>query len=75
MTDVVVRRLKRQTVASGSEGSAALVLPDGCRNPAYRVPYKFVTILNKIKKSADFDEQLTGYCDPASATGLALVAP
>jgi hypothetical protein len=37
MTDVVVRRLKRQTVASGGEGSAALVLPDGCRNPVYRV--------------------------------------
>ncbi|XP_046639379.1 uncharacterized protein LOC124320586 isoform X2 [Daphnia pulicaria] len=35
LTDVVVRRLKKQTSAS-NEGSAILVLQDGCRNPAYR---------------------------------------
>ena len=36
LTDVVVRRLKKQTSAS-NDGSAILVLQDGCRNPAYRV--------------------------------------
>jgi hypothetical protein len=38
LTDVVVRRLKKQTSAS-NEGSAILVLQDGCRNPAYRVRF------------------------------------
>lgn len=36
MTDVMVRRLKRQSDVA-SEGSATLVLSDGCRNPAYKV--------------------------------------
>lgn len=36
LTDVVVRRLKKQTSAS-NDGSAILVQQDGCRNPAYRV--------------------------------------
>nr|CAH0107967.1 unnamed protein product [Daphnia galeata] len=35
LTDVVVRRLKKQTSAS-NDGSAILVQQDGCRNPAYR---------------------------------------
>ena len=36
MTDVTVRRLK-QSANSVSDGSATLVLSDGCRNPAYKV--------------------------------------
>lgn len=35
MTDVTVRRLKKSTGSAGDK-SAALVLADGCRNPAYK---------------------------------------
>lgn len=36
LTDVVVRRLKKSSSSIG-DGSANLVLSDGCRNPAYKV--------------------------------------
>lgn len=37
MTDVTIRRLKKKTGANAPDRSATLVLPDGCRNPAYKV--------------------------------------
>ena len=38
LTDVVVSRLKKQSTSG--DGSAVLVLQDGCRNPAYKVIVK-----------------------------------
>lgn len=38
LTDVVVRRLKK-TSSSIGDGSANLVLSDGCRNPSYKVKH------------------------------------
>jgi hypothetical protein len=48
LTDVVVRRLKKQTSTS-NDGSAILVLQDGCRNPAYRVRFSFGLLFIYIK--------------------------
>lgn len=42
LTDVVVRRLKKQSNNNNVDSSAVLVLPDGCRNPAYKVDKYFI---------------------------------
>lgn len=42
LTDVVVRRLKKSSSSIG-DGSANLVLSDGCRNPVYKVMKLFMS--------------------------------